>query len=76
MSSNTSAQYLDFGLPFLEVVEYDLEAARRRREERAERDLLCRDLALIELASCFRNGPEPLFGVLSPILWDHNRSQL
>lgn len=77
MSSNGSFQY-EFDveledLPVMENAEYDFEVERRRREEETERSLLSRNLALIEIASCFRNGPEPLFEVLGPILWDHSQ---
>ena len=77
MSSNGSFQYdydvnLD-DLPFLKNTDDDNGAEQRRREEEAQRSLLCRNLMLIELSSCFRNGPEPLFDILSPILWGHNQ---
>ena len=77
MSSNGSFEY-DYDvnlneLPFLENAEHDNGMERRRREEEAEHFMLSRNLALIELSSCFCTGPEPLFDLLSPILWDHNQ---
>jgi len=77
MSSNGSYDYdYDVDLDVLPVGEqYDYEeeeATRRRREEELERFRLCSNLALIEISSCFRNGPEPLFDLLNPILWENN----
>ena len=78
MSSNGSFQY-DYNvnlddLPFLENTDDDNRAEQQRREEEAQHSLLCQNLTLIELSSCFRNGPEPLFDILSLILWGHNQT--
>ena len=60
-------------LPFLETAKHDNRMEQRHQEEEAECFMLSRNLALIELSSCFCTGPEPLFDLLSPILWDHNQ---
>ena len=74
MSSNGSYRYdydVDLDeLPALESIDGTEEMARVRRAEEVERFELGRTLTLIKLSSCFRNGFEPLFDVLSPILWD------
>ena len=78
MSSNRSFQYdydvnLD-DLPFLKNTNDDNGAEQQHCEEEAQHLLLCWNLMLIELSSCFCNGPKLLFNIPSLILWGHNQT--
>jgi len=55
-------------MPTLESTALETETGEKRSLER-ERFKLASVLAQIEIASCFRNTQEPLFKLLSPILY-------
>ena len=74
MSSNGSFQYefdVDLeDLPRLETINTTHQQIdRQRRTDEVERFQVASTLTMIELSSCFRNRPEPLFDLLSPMLW-------
>jgi len=73
MSSNGSEHYeYDVDIDDLMAPEDDTpaaEVARQLREEEVERFKLGSVLTMIEISSCFRTGPEPLFDLIGPMLW-------
>lgn len=74
MSSNGSFQYefdVDLeDLPVLESVDSSgRQIERLRCADEVERFRLASTLTMIELSLCFRNRPEPLFDLLSPLFW-------
>lgn len=78
MSSNGSFEYEYNGdlddLPSLVPIDTShQEVDRLLRADEVERYSVAKTLTMIEISSCFRNGPEPLFDLLSPVLWSAAR---
>ena len=71
MSSNRNADEDDIyaDMPALEDIVPVDDVTRIRRADETERYRIGSLLAQIEIASCFRNGPEPLFRFMSSLLW-------
>ena len=73
MSSNGSEHYeYDVDIDDMMAPVDDIpaaEVARQLSDEEVDRFKLRCVLTMIEISSCFRTGPEPLFDLIGPMLW-------